>query len=271
MISVILPIRNRAGLFERSLRSWAAQTIGRETFELIVIDQDSTDGLRLLLDGYAGSINIRYFNLDPAQGHVPPPPDMKGWTSPAFPQNFGVKRCSGDVIVLTSPETIQASTNLERIEKRTAERGWTFLYGRVINSGSLPADFSYEGLAAVRGEVYCGRERTPQSESLVYFIGAMRKEDFMKLGGIEELFMQGAAYEDTEFGRRVVSAGMTLVLDESILGIHQSHESIWPRPGTRSKAVDRNRDLFNRLDPRRVLANVDRPWGELKDGPKGTQ
>ena len=264
MISVIIGIRNRALLFERSLRSWAAQTAGKDAFELVVVDQNSADELRPLLDGYSNSLNIRYFNIDPADGNVPPPPELKNWTNPAFPQNFGVKNCSGDIIVLTSPETIQANTNISRIDNRMSKCQWAFLYGRVINSTIQPVDFQYESLASVRGEIYCGKERPPHREPLAYFIGAMWKKDFIKIGGIEEMFMQGVAKEDREFGRRCAAAGISLMLDETIIGIHQAHESALPRPGTTSAAVKRNEYIYNHLNAMRTIGNQDRPWGEMK-------
>jgi hypothetical protein len=265
MISVILPIRNRAQLFELSLQSWAVQTIGKDAFELVVVDQNSSDGLTKLLESHTKDLNVRYFNLDPSKGFVLIPPDMNGWTNPALPQNFGVKRCAGDLIVLTSPETIQTATNLEKISSRLGQLRNAFLYGRVVNTAVKPKDFSYATLAAIPGEVYCGRERPPQREPLAYFLGAMKKEDFIRLGGIEEQFMGGVAYEDTEFGRRVVASGMSCVLDESIIAIHQSHPSACSGPGTsRHSAAIRNACLYQNLNPQRKVGNVGRTWGELR-------
>ncbi|QIK36950.1 glycosyltransferase family 2 protein [Caldichromatium japonicum] len=43
MISVIVPTRNRAHLLSRALQSIAAQTLAREHFEVIVVDNGSTD------------------------------------------------------------------------------------------------------------------------------------------------------------------------------------------------------------------------------------
>jgi len=56
-VSVIVPTYNRAGLLEQAIDSVLAQTFA--SFELIVVDDGSTDDSPALLSGYAGRIRIK--------------------------------------------------------------------------------------------------------------------------------------------------------------------------------------------------------------------
>jgi glycosyltransferase involved in cell wall biosynthesis len=56
-VSVIVPTHNRAGLLEQAIDSVLAQTFA--SFELIVVDDGSTDHTSALLSGYAGRIRIK--------------------------------------------------------------------------------------------------------------------------------------------------------------------------------------------------------------------
>jgi glycosyltransferase involved in cell wall biosynthesis len=60
-ISVIIPTRNRARFLEAALRSISSQTLAASEFEVIVVDNGSTDATRLIVDQAAKSLgNLRY-------------------------------------------------------------------------------------------------------------------------------------------------------------------------------------------------------------------
>ena len=42
-LSVIIPTRNRSALLEKALESLLAQTLSQENFEVIIVDNGSTD------------------------------------------------------------------------------------------------------------------------------------------------------------------------------------------------------------------------------------
>src|SRR5688500_13719818 len=56
LVSVILPVYNRAGSVARTIESVLAQT--HRPLELIVIDDGSTDGTREVLDRYASRMTL---------------------------------------------------------------------------------------------------------------------------------------------------------------------------------------------------------------------
>jgi glycosyltransferase involved in cell wall biosynthesis len=59
--SVIIPTYNRAGLLRRTLDSLLRQTLPRDRFEVLVVDDGSTDETSQLVARYRPLLNLRYF------------------------------------------------------------------------------------------------------------------------------------------------------------------------------------------------------------------
>lgn len=60
MISVIIPTYNRSSLLDKTLNSIVAQNLESNAFEVIVVDNGSTDNTRNVIDHYDQHLNIRY-------------------------------------------------------------------------------------------------------------------------------------------------------------------------------------------------------------------
>ena len=265
-ISLILPIRNRAKLFKAALDSYVAQTLSPHEFEIIIVDQQSDDGLLELIEQYKTKLNLRLYDIDINTGQIKPNV-FGGLSNPALPQNFGVRQARGDIIILTSPEVVFAENNLAGIN--TLLRRQEFMYGHVINARHYKFDnFGIEYLRQINGEEYCGPSATPKQKPWAYFIGAIHKEDFLSVGGIEELFMLGIGNDDHEFGLRLMSAGYKLTLNDAVFGIHQTHNKM----KTQRDKLERRYGLhiafniFHSLFPenkpnKHILANANREFG----------
>lgn len=59
--SVIIPTYNRADLIRRTLQSLTAQTLSPDQFEVLVVDDGSTDNTRMLAKSFSNTLNIKYF------------------------------------------------------------------------------------------------------------------------------------------------------------------------------------------------------------------
>jgi glycosyltransferase involved in cell wall biosynthesis len=70
-LSVIIPTRNRAGLLEKTLNSVISQTFPRSDFEVIIVDNGSTDNTKIVAENYKGQIkNIFYFYEESPGLHI---------------------------------------------------------------------------------------------------------------------------------------------------------------------------------------------------------
>jgi glycosyltransferase involved in cell wall biosynthesis len=63
-ISVVIPTFNRAELLKSSLESLAWQSIERHLYEVIVIDDGSSDTTREVCESFTGQMAVKYFRID---------------------------------------------------------------------------------------------------------------------------------------------------------------------------------------------------------------
>ena len=69
--SVIIPTRNRAIILKKALSSITRQTLAQKEFELIIIDNGSTDNTKEIVDSFSGKIDNLVYIYDDSPGlHV---------------------------------------------------------------------------------------------------------------------------------------------------------------------------------------------------------
>jgi glycosyltransferase involved in cell wall biosynthesis len=108
MLSVVIPTRNRAALLRSALQSIQEQTLSQRHFEVLVVDNGSTDETAGVVRHYQGlSRNIRYF-FDSEPGlHVG--------------RHRGLRESRGDVLVYADDDISALPTWLEAIAENFAE------------------------------------------------------------------------------------------------------------------------------------------------------
>ena len=70
-LSVIIPTRNRSSLLEKAIKSLILQTYPQENFEIIIVDNGSTDGTRNIVESYKHNLPNLTYIYEPKPGlHV---------------------------------------------------------------------------------------------------------------------------------------------------------------------------------------------------------
>jgi GT2 family glycosyltransferase len=64
LISVVIPTHERAALLARSLGSLTAQTLAPSQFEVVVVDDGSSDNTEEVCGGFAGQLALRYLRIE---------------------------------------------------------------------------------------------------------------------------------------------------------------------------------------------------------------
>lgn len=122
-ISVIIPIYNNEKFLERSVNSVINQTFGFERIELILIDDNSTDSSRKIMDTYDNLYeNCKCIYLEKNSG------------SPCTPRNIGIENASADFLMF-----IDANDTYD-------ERICEILFNKIVESDNKIVGCQYKKL-----------------------------------------------------------------------------------------------------------------------------
>lgn len=99
-ISVIIPTYNRSDILKRTLQALSKQTLDPSFYEVIVIDDGSTDNSYYIVNNYSSKYNLKYIKQEN--------------TGPGAARNKGIINASSELILIINDDTILAADNLER-------------------------------------------------------------------------------------------------------------------------------------------------------------
>lgn len=228
-ISVIISACDkRCHLFDRSLDTWASQTMSKNDFELIVVDDAIREDLYSLCKEKSKElgINIQFIRIDKYSSIIP----VKSFI-PVLTNNVGFKNALGDVVVITGPETLQASTNLEVSWSLNSRKECA--YGLVYKANEYATDYIEKGWSKLKKlplehllQIPGAKARCvtmPPHKPAYWYFMAVAKKYVYQIGGIDERFLGGLCGEDDDFANRMFFSNVTPVYEHRILGIHQDH------------------------------------------------
>lgn len=179
VISVIICSYNRANYIVQALKSLSAQSLPKSTFEVIVVDNNSTDNTAEVCDEYIKEntgLNA-YYLTETQQGS-------------SFARNTGAKHAHGEILVFMDDDAVARVDFLEKIsaffEKHPEAGG---LGGRIIPLyipdepkwmshfvSSLVGNFHYSNELTIFSE-----DKYPLESNM-----AVKKSDFDTIGGFNE-------------------------------------------------------------------------------------
>ena len=205
LISIIIPCRNEARFIERCLRSVIAmRTCGYAT-EILVVDGESTDGTREIVE-----------DLQKIDTRIRLVPNPLGITAAAL--NIGLRHAAGEWIVRLDAHGWYEVDYLEaclRVAERTGAAGVGGICIPELATGNLGARLvravTTHRFGVGRSVFRTGVEETPADTVL---FGCYRREVFQTVGTWDERLVAGN--EDYELNRRLSNAGYRLWFSPSI-------------------------------------------------------
>jgi glycosyltransferase involved in cell wall biosynthesis len=207
-VSVVIPTYDRARLLARTLPALVSQQTEGTDYEIVFVDDGSSDGTRSLLEQAARSnpAKLRYFRL-PHTG------------SPAGPRNYGVREARGHIIVFLDDDVLP--------DKDLVLCHWKYHQRQVADD--------YAGL----GELYLGVETRRDPMSLFHTFPYHEVSHKSTLNYLyfwtcnvslkREFLIQGVMFdedpvlhplEDMEFGYRLFCRGLRLEFLPEARGEH---------------------------------------------------
>ena len=101
-LSVVIPTKNRSDLLSENLESLLAQTLPSEEFEVIIVDNGSTDNTKEIISSFKDKIeNLKYFYIEKPGLHVG--------------RHKGLKEATSDILVYADDDIVAFPEWLEGI------------------------------------------------------------------------------------------------------------------------------------------------------------
>jgi glycosyltransferase involved in cell wall biosynthesis len=202
-VSVIVPVHNAERALPRLIASLRAQRFRRERFEMILVDNRSTDRSREVMSGFS---NVTALSQTARQG-------------PAATRNEGIRAARGDVLAFIDADCWAHPDWLDRGVRTLMEKNLDRVAGRV------------EFVLSPHPNIY------ELYDSSVNF----RQPDFLKAGwcGTGNLFVRRSVFdeiglfdgelishEDSEWGLRATRAGKSLGYAPEAVVYHRARTSL---------------------------------------------
>jgi glycosyltransferase involved in cell wall biosynthesis len=221
-ITVILCTYNRCDSLRKTLSSIAASGVPDSvTWEILVVDNNSKDRTRETVEDFRRAYSNRFrYLFEPRQGK-------------SYALNAGISKALGDILVFTDDDVTFEPTWLRNLTAPLRDGQWVGAGGRTLpeRSFSAPRWLKLDGIYALgplalfdRGLEACDLAEPPFGNNM-----AFRKEMLAKYGGFRtDLGPRPGTEirsEDTEFGKRVLSAGERVRYEPSAIAYHAIPDS----------------------------------------------
>jgi glycosyltransferase involved in cell wall biosynthesis len=204
LLSVIIPTRNRAALLPGLVESLRAQTLRQDRFEVIFIDDGSTDNTSTLLAEIAAQPPFRF-----ARQHH---------TGPAAARNHGAHLAIAEILVFTDDDCLPSRGWLSALAESfpaPADAKVVAVGGKIENSPSG----SWANRFITRQNIAHQINNLPTPLYLDTANAAFLRRVFDEIGGFNPAFPTPNV-EDVDFSLRLVAAGYQLASNQAAIVIH---------------------------------------------------
>lgn len=202
MISIIIPALNAAGTLDQCLEALDRQTVGRDCYEVIVVDDGSTDATALV----ARAHGARCLQIPHA--------------GPAIARNRGVAQAQGSLVLFTDADCMPASDWVEQMRAAFADdevMGARGVY-RTRQRGLVPRFVQQE-----YQDKYDHTARQTAVDFIDTYSAGYRRAVFVENGGFEEAFPIPSV-EDQELSFRLAAKGyrLTFATRAAVFHLHDA-------------------------------------------------
>ena len=218
LISVVIPVHNRADMVRETLAGVRAQTYSN--LETIVVDDGSTDDSLEIAKRFP--LDIRTFRIESAKG-------------PSAARNIGIDLANGEYICFIDDDDLVHPKHIEELVAcAVREEGDAIVCGRWrrfrIENGKVKLGPIVGGKSEPDDD-WLMRLVDPQGEGRIALMACLwPKTICVDIGWDEELFTNG----DLDFYGRCILSGYRFVGDDAGMGYYRSHSGLQVA-GTRSE------------------------------------
>lgn len=252
MISIVTAYYNRKQLFINTLQSIKQQN-SKYLLEVIAVDDGSEENERLedLVSEFPFLKIIRIEKKN------------KWYHNSCIPFNIGFKAAKGDKIIIQNPECFHYGNILDYTEKNLLKN--TYLSFGCFSLDKASTDNINEVFAEKKiREVIKKNDEIVKNDgdagwynhslhrpTAYHFCTSITKNDLQSLGGFDELYALGIAYDDDEFLSRIKKKNLKIQFIDDEIVLHQNHYSpnsdSFQNREYKVHLIGRNERLFKKL------------------------
>jgi GT2 family glycosyltransferase len=233
-ISVVIGTRNQRSTLERVLVTFAAQTVAASSFEVVVVDSESTDGTDRVCTATAWPFPLRYFR--------------RANTGKAGARNQAIREAASNLVFLTDGDVL-ADPDLLASHVASQRR-----FPGAASVGRQVIIDTFEQMQRSGRDALSGVKREGQRlrwNQLVTGNVSVPRQLLIDAGLFDEDFV-GYGYEDYELGYRLVRRGVPIVYQPSAVNYHW-HPVRFEEDLPRKREAGHAAVLFCRKHPSRHL------------------
>ncbi|NPA90603.1 MAG: exopolysaccharide biosynthesis polyprenyl glycosylphosphotransferase [Chloroflexi bacterium] len=234
--SVIIPAYNAEDTLEETLKALNRQTVPRDRYEIIVVDDGSTDNTARIAAQYADKVLEQ-----PNQG-------------PAAARNAGVAVASGDIVLFTDADCAPIPEWIERMTAPFEDPDVVGTKGAYLTRQKAPmARFVQQEYE----DRYDRMKRFKYIDFIDTYSAAYRRDVFLSNGGFDTVFPV-ASVEDQEFSFRLAQKGYKMLFVPEARVYHHHNERLWDYI-RRKFSIGYYKALLTRWLPERLFHDTHTP------------
>ena len=216
LISIIINTKNEAKNIEKCLKSVIGQSFPAENTEIIVVDNNSTDKTRQIIDQFSerlAPLNLKVFNRGPER---------------SAQKNFGVEKSQGEYFLhLDADMVLSENVVKECVEEVSRDKNIIALYipEKIIGRGFWGKVRNFE--------------RGFYDATAIDAVRFIRKDKFLETGGFDEKLYAG---EDWDLDKRLKKLGKFDIIKSPLY--HNESEFSLKKYLAKKKYYSKNLDVY---------------------------
>ncbi|WPD22725.1 MAG: glycosyltransferase family 2 protein [Candidatus Electrothrix scaldis] len=214
-LSILIPTFNRYAALQRTLQGLEQQSADKEKYEIIVVDDGSTDRTAEVLEQFAAQTGLMFsYAL------------LKENGGPARARNIGLSMIRGKAVFITGDDIEPSKTLIERhlaFHEQHPEKEKALLGYVSFPEALQPNPFMLWLATEGRAYFFNYAALTPGKEAgpiFFYTCNVSVKTSLLEQSGWFDESFPYASHEDLELGYRLAEQGMRLIYDPAAEGFH---------------------------------------------------